>query len=193
MGQGQKLTLILVSISLFCTWGEDILKHYYTSIYGAMCYDTCRTSGYNYYWCNTVEGWDYCSPSENLDYEGYECKYEHSCEKHGYSYYWCERNAGGWGYCGRVELKVLLHLSSIYQSVCIDQCKNDDIKNYYWCYTGEGWDYCSPYRGVTYKNKPCRSDYPCSTHGHSYTWCKTETTDWDYCGLIVEPVARTTG
>lgn len=186
MGQGPKVTLVLVSIffiQLYCTWGSENFKHYYTSIYEELCNDACETRGNDYYWCNTKEGWDYCSLLENRDYKGYTCRDEHSCGKYDESYYWCKRKVGSWGYCGKVEPKTMLHLSLTYQSVCIDACMYNSNKNYYWCHTEKGWDYCSPAAGVTYRNEPCRSDHPCGTHFEKYTWCWTDS-NWDYCGLI---------
>ena len=30
--------------------------------YGKPCKDECQ-SGESYFWCNTLDGWDYCSPT----------------------------------------------------------------------------------------------------------------------------------
>lgn len=186
MGHGPKVTLVLVSIylvQLSGTWGSEIDKHYYTSTFEALCYDTCETRGSYYYWCNTKVGWDYCSPLENMDYEGYRCSDEHPCGKYNEPYYWCRRMDGGWGYCGKVEHESRLHLSLTYHCVCIDACMYNPVRNYYWCYTEEGWDYCSPAADVTYRNEPCQSNHPCGNYGEKYTWCWTDS-NWDYCGLI---------
>lgn len=187
MGRGQKLSVVLMSIFLsqLCwTPGASIVKNYYTSTYGVVCRDECKTHGNEYYWCHTRKGWDYCSPLENRDYEGYQCQDEHACGLHGESYYWCRRKAGSWGYCGKVEPKPLLHTSSTYQRVCIDECLYDEISEYFWCHTDQGWDYCSPLTDVTYKNEPCLSDHHCGAYGYSYTWCKTGWFQSDHCGLI---------
>ncbi|KAK9978562.1 hypothetical protein ABG768_020307 [Culter alburnus] len=70
---------------------------------------------------------------------------------------------------------------------CLDECQYYEKKDYYWCHTADGWDYCSPELDVTYRDKPCRSDHFCDTHGENYNWCWTSESDYDYCGPIVHP------
>ncbi|XP_036439531.1 uncharacterized protein LOC118816998 isoform X3 [Colossoma macropomum] len=184
----QRLPLVTLSIILIghvsCAFG--VVFNHYTSYYGKLCGDTCGLHGQNYYWCNTRQGWDYCSPIQNRDYTDKACRDDHPCGKYGESYYWCYKEGwfAGWGYCGRVEPKTILYVSSEYQLVCNDDCSYDESSEYYWCHTDEGWDYCSPKQNVTYKNVPCRSDHFCGAHGYRYIWCWTTTSEWDYCGII---------
>ncbi|XP_053336275.1 uncharacterized protein LOC128508824 [Clarias gariepinus] len=187
MGERLKINLVLTSIILLnhVCWtqvGEGFVNHY-TSTYVQLCYDACSMHDNDYYWCSTRKGWDYCSVWENTDYRGNKCRDDHPCEKHGRDYYWCHNKAGGWGYCGKVEPKNLLYISSTYQSVCKDECLYDEEHLYYWCYTDKGWDYCSPTVDGTFQNVPCNVDHPCDTHGEAYTWCRTHS-GWNYCGLI---------
>ncbi|XP_036439528.1 uncharacterized protein LOC118816997 [Colossoma macropomum] len=179
-------SVCLIILSWLGCSADEVIKNYYTSTYGELCYDTCQTHGNSYYWCHTRKGWDYCSPSENRDYEGNACQDDHPCGKHGENYYWC--NNQGWfprrSYCGPVEPKTILHISSKYRRSCIDDCSFDESSNYFWCHTDEGWDYCSPVPDVTYKNVPCRSDHFCGDHGYSYNWCWVTESEWDYCGVI---------
>ncbi|KAI4890861.1 hypothetical protein NFI96_028195 [Prochilodus magdalenae] len=164
----------------------EVMKSHYSSTYGVLCSNTCGKYGKGYYWCNTRKGWDYCSPAQNRDYKDNACRDDHPCRKHGESYYWCYRNGwfSGWGYCGPVESKTTVYISSKYQRVCIDDCLYDEYYEYSWCYTDNGWDYCSPTPAVTYKNVPCRSDHFCDSHGYSYSWCWITALEYDYCGVI---------
>ncbi|XP_058623474.1 uncharacterized protein LOC131534545 [Onychostoma macrolepis] len=56
--------------------------------------------------------------------------------------------------------------------------------DYYWCWTADNWDYCSPpLRNSKTKNgKCCRSNHACAKYGSRNTWCYTDDKDsWDYC------------
>ncbi|MCI4388986.1 hypothetical protein PGIGA_G00092460 [Pangasianodon gigas] len=169
------------------TWGycglvmED--KNHYGSHTGKLCYEHCEKRHEVYHWCHTAEGWDYCSPSENIDYKNKNCKEDSPCGKQGENYHWCNLKEGSWGYCGLVEPKMLLHRTR-YHHVCIDECQYYESGDYYWCHTSNGWDYCSPDVDVTYKDKPCRSDHYCGLHDYGYNWCWTSESEYDYCGAI---------
>ncbi|XP_036439530.1 uncharacterized protein LOC118816998 isoform X2 [Colossoma macropomum] len=184
----QRLPLVTLSIILIghvsCVFG--VIFNHYTSYYEELCYDTCGLRGQSYYWCYTRQGWDYCSPRSDRDYKDRACQDDHPCGKYGKSYYWCYEQgmSDAWGYCGPVEPKTTLYISSTYQLVCNDDCPYDESHEYYWCHTDKGWDYCSPTPDVTYKNVPCRSDHFCGTHDYSYNWCWTTESEWDYCGVI---------
>ncbi|XP_051948308.1 uncharacterized protein LOC127619508 [Xyrauchen texanus] len=169
------------------SWGycglvmED--KNHYGSKTGALCYDRCDQKGEVYFWCHTSQGWDYCSPSENVDYFRNHCKEDNPCGKHDQTYYWCWLKKGSWGYCGPVEPKMLLHRSK-YHYVCTDECQYYERGDYYWCHTAKDWDYCSPTVNVTYKDTPCRSNHFCGLHKGGYNWCWTTESEYDYCGPI---------
>ncbi|KAG7313864.1 hypothetical protein KOW79_022360 [Hemibagrus wyckioides] len=190
MTEGQKIAPILISIiflSQLCWTQQEDFQYHYSSKYGLLCYDGCHQNGKSYYWCKTRKGWDYCSVRQNTDYKGNECKREHPCDLHDEDYRWCYTTNGEWGYCGSVEPKKVnnkhLYKSSTFQIECKDRCSYDNSEELYGCNTHKGWDYCSPSPDVTYKNKPCRFDHSCSSHGYKYTWCWTDT-DWGYCGII---------
>ncbi|KAK2865540.1 hypothetical protein Q7C36_001596 [Tachysurus vachellii] len=196
MGEGQKITQILMCIILLgqLCWTQEGNKdlNYRTSTYRQLCYDDCQKHG-NYYWCNTKKGWDYCSLTPTTDYKGNECYDWHPCDLHGKDYYWCNTKSGEENYCGKVEQRTLLYISSTYQSECRDGCSYDESESYYWCNTDKGWDYCSPSPDVTYKGEPCRHDHFCDTHGYDYSWCRTDS-GWDYCGTIETIIdCRTSG
>uniref|UniRef100_A0A3B4XMN4 Uncharacterized protein n=1 Tax=Seriola lalandi dorsalis TaxID=1841481 RepID=A0A3B4XMN4_SERLL len=159
------------------------IKHY-TSTYGAQCSDACEDRGSDYYWCNTREGWDYCSPYNNVDYKGNTCHKDYPCSKDGQDYYWCYLEKGGWDYCAQVLPKTMTHYTR-YQEECINACQYQKNGDYYWCYTQDNsWDYCSPQADFTYKLQSCRPDHNCGTRGKSYSWCYTTyDDDWDYCGF----------
>ncbi|ROL50858.1 hypothetical protein DPX16_15102 [Anabarilius grahami] len=158
-------------------------KIYYGSTTGAVCHNNCDQIYHDYYWCNTAEGWDYCSPSENRDYMNKQCREDRPCGKYDKNYNWCRLKEGSWGYCGLVKPKTLVRRTK-YDHFCVDKCQRHEKKDYYWCHTASSWDYCSPDVDVTYKNKPCRSDHSCDSHGYSYNWCWTSESDYDYCGPI---------
>ncbi|KAK9978563.1 hypothetical protein ABG768_020308 [Culter alburnus] len=156
---------------------------YYGSKTGAMCYDNCYRRDQDYYWCDTAEGKDYCSPYENIDYRKKHCREDSPCGKQGQNYNWCYLKEGDWGHCGPVEPKMFLHRSKK-DHFCIDECRYHESGDYYWCHTDKGWGYCSPDVDVTYKDKPCRSGHSCGLHGESYNWCWTSGSDYDYCGPV---------
>ncbi|KAJ1195641.1 hypothetical protein NDU88_004909 [Pleurodeles waltl] len=170
---------------------DGVDYNHFSSYYDVQCQD-CGQGG-SYYYCHTRDGWDYCSPASNRDYYGRPCKADHPCGRHGYSYSWCNTQDGSWGYCGRVEMKVVTHLTSMYKSqtnsICQDECGREGDTDYFWCHTLSGWDYCSPLSGVTYKNILCNADHPCSTYGYNYYWCYSGGS-WDYCGPLRDSECR---
>lgn len=160
--------------------------NYVTSYYDALCYDQCAKRKKDYYWCNTREGWDYCSPRTNVDYMNKPCQEdeENKCAKHGKKYNWCNLKDGGWGYCGFLKTKLVSYRSSTYRKICRDDCEYYKEKDYYYCYTSDGWDYCSPVPDITYQGVPCRADHRCDLHSYDYYWCYMDSKNWDYCGVI---------
>ena len=161
--------------------------NYVTSYNDALCYDQCAKRKKDYYWCNTREGWDYCSPRTNVDYRNKPCQEgeENKCAKHGKKYNWCNLKDGGWGYCGFLKTKLVSYRSSKYRKICRDDCEYQKEKDYYSCYTSDGWDYCSPVPDITYKSVPCRADHRCDLHSYDYYWCYIDSNkNWDYCGVI---------
>ncbi|XP_071359753.1 uncharacterized protein [Trachinotus anak] len=191
-------TLLLIFILCFSPWPTSGYRFYghfeqqcyddcpikhYTLKYGVQCTDACEQRGYDYYWCNSQKGWDYCSPSNNVDYKGNPCLQDHPCGKHGEDYYWCNLVKGGWDYCAPVLPKTTTHQTR-YQEDCIGDCQYKKNGDYFWCYTENSWGYCSPIPHLTYKGESCRSDHKCITYDQSYSWCyTTDNDDWDYCGF----------
>ncbi|XP_047197687.1 uncharacterized protein LOC118098987 isoform X2 [Hippoglossus stenolepis] len=157
---------------------------HFTSKYDVQCSDRCEQRGYDYYWCNSLRGWDYCSPGEDIDYKGNPCR--NACGKHGESFYKCLLWEGHWDKCARVEPKAMIYKTR-YHRQCVDSCQYYDsyFTDYFRCHDGHCWEYCSPLQDHTYKNEPCRPDHKCGSYGKSYTWCYTTfDNDWDYCGVI---------
>ncbi|XDV11417.1 hypothetical protein PO909_000363, partial [Leuciscus waleckii] len=81
------------------SWGHCGLvmekNNHYGSTTGARCKDHCERRNNNYYFsCNTEQGWDYCSPSENRDYENKQCKEDSPCGKYDHDYNWCKLKEG---------------------------------------------------------------------------------------------------
>ncbi|XP_035494431.2 uncharacterized protein LOC118313205 [Scophthalmus maximus] len=162
---------------------EQCPAKYSTSTYGVLCYDGCEKRGYSYYWCNSRMGWDYCSPSNNIDYKGNDCRNDHPCGDYGGGYTSCIVDGIGWSKCARVEPRAMIH-QTIYQKECTGECQYHEFGDYFWCYTENTWDYCSPLQDHTYRDEPCRQGSTCGTNGQSYSWCYTSYFNWDYCGVI---------
>ncbi|XP_047197788.1 uncharacterized protein LOC118099065 [Hippoglossus stenolepis] len=156
---------------------------HFTSTYDVHCSNRCEKRGSDYYKCNSQKGWDYCSPGEDIDYEGNHCL--KACGKYGEdSFYQCYLWEGSWGKCARVEPRAMIYHTR-YQRQCVDSCQFYESEDYFWCHDGDDWEYCSPLPDHTYKNEPCRFNHECGRHGESYTWCYTTfDNDWDYCGVI---------
>lgn len=96
----------LVLLFLFCSpWlsaGTTFLTHL-----GTQCKEDCKLDGGEYK-CKTIDEDGrsqtlYCSPQENMDYWGRQCRADSMCGKHGEDYYWCRINIFTWGYCGLVK------------------------------------------------------------------------------------------
>ncbi|XP_017316286.1 uncharacterized protein LOC108260474 [Ictalurus punctatus] len=81
------------------------------------------------------------------------------------------------------QKNAIKYYSSSYGITCDDTCGKHE-KYYYWCYTKNGWDYCSPEENTDYTGQPCREDHPCGKYGKSYRWCYTKGDNWGYCGLL---------
>ncbi|XP_060720627.1 uncharacterized protein LOC132841977 [Tachysurus vachellii] len=75
------------------------------------------------------------------------------------------------------------HYTSKYKRLCYDACDMHG-KNYHWCNTYKGWDYCSLKKNTDYKGNECKDDHPCDLHGKKYYWCYTKTGSWGYCGKV---------
>merc|ERR1712112_676803 len=68
--------------------------------------DDCLSRGEDYFWCNTIDSWDYCSPKALgpvIARRGTPCV--GICDTMGKSYKWCtvfSSGTGGtwWDYCG---------------------------------------------------------------------------------------------
>ncbi|XP_069478074.1 uncharacterized protein [Ambystoma mexicanum] len=157
---------------------------YFASRNDLLCQGCSHGKGTDYYWCYTREGWDYCSPSPNRDYYGKQCKADHPCGYHGKSYCWCYTVDGSWGYCGLVRPKVVSYITSKKRTLCQDECGRAGDTSYFWCNTLDGWDYCSPLSGMTYRNALCNANHPCGLYGKDYYWCYSGYYSWDYCGIV---------
>ena len=140
--------------------------------------------GYDYYWCKSRKGWDYCSPGYNVDYQGFTCDTRYPCGNYGENHLECYLQIGVWDKCARVEPKAMIYYSRD-RKECTEECRYHESGGYFWCYTGDDWDYCSPLPDHTTRSEPCRFNHKCGSYGQSYTWCYTTyNNDWDYCGVI---------
>ncbi|XP_060933492.1 uncharacterized protein LOC133010086 isoform X2 [Limanda limanda] len=174
--------------SFFDLFGQyclrDCPKKHFTSTYDLPCIDSCDKRGYDYYWCKSRKGWDYCSPSNNVDYQGYTCDTRYPCDNYGENHLECYLRIGVWDKCARVEPRAMIYYTRD-RKECIEECLYHESGGYFWCYTEDDWDYCSPLPDHTYRNEPCRPDHDCRSYGQSYTWCYTTyNNNWDWCGII---------
>lgn len=102
----EHLHTFLILLFLFCSpWlsaGTTFLTHL-----GTQCEEDCKPDGGEYKCTTTDEDGRsqslYCSPQENMDYWGRQCRADSACGKHGEDYYWCRINDFTWGYCGLVK------------------------------------------------------------------------------------------
>lgn len=74
---------------------------------GTLCVEDCKPDGGEYK-CKTIDKDGrsqkmYCSPQENMDYWGRQCRADSMCGKYGEDYYWCRIDIFSWGYCGLVK------------------------------------------------------------------------------------------
>ncbi|XP_058496024.1 uncharacterized protein LOC131466647 [Solea solea] len=160
---------------------DECPANHLVSIFDSPCSGRCDTHGYSYYWCYTQDGWGYCSPGENIDYEGNKCQSTCAQYSDGYS---CKLSTGHWNTCAPVKPKALTH-NTRYIEKCIDDCQYHESGDYFWCHTEKSWDYCSPLPDYTYRGESCRQGHSCGTNSYSYSWCYTSYhDDWDYCGII---------
>ncbi|XP_030076324.1 uncharacterized protein LOC115481375 [Microcaecilia unicolor] len=155
---------------------------HFTSTDNMACKGECSARSTGAFQCDTGISHDYCSPEVNVDYYGRECRRDHPCGKYGENYHWCYLKRGSHEKCGMIEPKVVSHRTRSYGALCLGECLAEG-RDYFWCETLRGWDYCSPLPDVTYRNVPCRVDHPCDLHGKSYYWCYTDNS-WDYCGPV---------
>ena len=162
---------------------------YYTAE-NEICISECAKNGESANWCNTANGWGYCSIRKNVDQFERPCRSDYPCGKHGYSYSWCyvdldssENNGQDWGYCGNQEENLNMVASNGF--FCTDKCQYYDSEKYYWCKTGNGaWDYCSPFEGLDYRNRRCRQGHYCDKYDKNYYWCYVDSDDTvGYCGI----------
>uniref|UniRef100_A0A8C1T1B2 Tubulin polymerization promoting protein n=1 Tax=Cyprinus carpio TaxID=7962 RepID=A0A8C1T1B2_CYPCA len=84
------------------TAGTTFLTHL-----GTLCVEDCKPDGGEYK-CKTIDKDGrsqnmYCSPQENMDYWGRQCRADSMCGKYGEDYCWCRINIFSWGYCGLVK------------------------------------------------------------------------------------------
>ncbi|OCT56082.1 uncharacterized protein XB5852327.L [Xenopus laevis] len=158
----------------------------YTTSYGGTCIGTCGRENSDYYWCKQKGGdtgwWDYCSPEKG--YDAYYRPCLSACQKvTGSKYEQCFTD-NGWSKCGHVVEEFERYYTSS-NILCASECMSNE--DYYKCTDVNGdEEKCSLLNDLTAKGEPCRTDHPCDSHGNSYTWCYTDTSDnWDYCGKVI--------
>ncbi|XP_052806536.1 uncharacterized protein LOC128235775 [Mya arenaria] len=91
------------------------------------------------------------------------CREDTPCGFYGYSYKWCytDYSKKKWDYC------------------CTDACARRG-NNYYWCHSGNKWQYCGSPGTKTVDNTNCLSTSPCGLHldvssNTDYYWCYVDT------------------
>lgn len=96
------LFLLLLSCSPCLSEGKTFFTHL-----GTMCAEDCKPDGGEYKCKSTDEDGKsqsmYCSPQENVDYWGRQCRADSMCAKYGEDYSWCRINIFSWGFCGLVK------------------------------------------------------------------------------------------
>lgn len=103
----EHLHTFLILLFLFCSPGLSAGTTFFTHL-GTQCEEDCKPDGGEYKCTTTDEDGRsqslYCSPQENMDYWGRQCRADSMCGKHGEEdFYWCRINVFTWGYCGLVK------------------------------------------------------------------------------------------
>lgn len=130
-------------------------KHY--------CIDACERRGASYYWCNTVLGWDYCSPEEGNNLYNSSCYVGTYCDLHN-SRYRCPVN-GRRQYCSIKGESREITTNGYY---CSSECQFDNYRGYFWCYTyDKNCDYSSPDTDIDTRCRVCVNSQ-CAQRGNSY-------------------------
>ncbi|KAK7126453.1 hypothetical protein R3I94_017813 [Phoxinus phoxinus] len=96
-------TILLV---LFCSPWPSAGTAFWTHL-ETQCLEDCKPDGGEYK-CKTIDKDGrsqamYCSPQENMDYWGRQCRDDSVCGRHGEDFCWCRINIFSWGYCGLVK------------------------------------------------------------------------------------------
>ncbi|XP_073793185.1 uncharacterized protein [Danio rerio] len=102
----ERLRLSLFLLLLFCSPCLSEGKTFFTHL-GTLCAEDCKPDGGEYKCKSTDEDGKsqsmYCSPHENVDYWGRQCRADSKCAKYGEDYCWCRINIFSWGFCGLVK------------------------------------------------------------------------------------------
>ncbi|XP_001923157.2 uncharacterized protein [Danio rerio] len=74
-------------------------------------------------------------------------------------------------------------------TLCAEDCKPDGGE--YKCKStdedGKNQSmYCSPQENVDFRGRQCQADSKCAKYGEDYCWCRINTFNWGYCGLVKE-------
>lgn len=169
---------ILIIFVLFIKQSNCFLPY---TISDEACKSECMLYNNKYYFCYTKSSWDYCSPMNNLDYYGNECKTDHKCNYYGENYQWCYLKKGGWEYCSIGDQNQQHKSISSRGFYCKNECRKYG-SDYYWCDTvADGWDYCSPFEQVDYHGNECKQNHKCDYYGEDYAWCYLKKGSWGYC------------
>ncbi|XP_056304136.1 uncharacterized protein LOC130216262 [Danio aesculapii] len=102
----EHLRVSLFLLLLFCSPCLSEGKTFFTHL-GTLCAEDCKSDGGEYKCRSTDEDGKsqsmYCSPQENVDYWGRQCRADSMCAKYGEDYCWCRINIFSWGFCGLVK------------------------------------------------------------------------------------------
>nr|XP_003201709.1 uncharacterized protein LOC100538255 [Danio rerio]XP_005174592.1 uncharacterized protein LOC100538255 [Danio rerio] len=102
----ERLRVSLFLLLLFCSPCLSEGKTFFTHL-GTLCAEDCKPDGGEYKCKSTDEDGKsqsmYCSPQENVDYWGRQCRADSKCAKYGEDYCWCRINIFSWGFCGLVK------------------------------------------------------------------------------------------
>ncbi|CAB4054614.1 unnamed protein product [Lepeophtheirus salmonis] len=206
-GDNMYFFFIVVSLLISSTTSSNVE---WSTISGEHCIDRCayRGDGNDFYWCYVTDlsqnrlasalkvggliderfKWDYCVPTTNMDKDtvsAYTALYPKTeCTSP------CKRSSFGPRTMCYIEETdnpdVENHPENGPWFYCSERIPVKERREYYWCNTLAGNDFCSPEDGLTYKGEDCTS--PCKEHteeGETYNACYTsvDNSTWDYCGV----------
>ena len=123
------LKKLIFVVALFCCFtGLTSLQSY--TRYNKSCVSECAKKDSNFYWCY------YDSGSDIWDVLWWEWEY-------------CSPACTDDHHCGIQTFKVIASNGHD----CIGECELSLLGKYYWCYTNNGWQYCSPNVEQDYQGK----------------------------------------
>eukprot|EP00096_Caligus_rogercresseyi_P010856 TRINITY_DN4082_c0_g1_i1.p1 TRINITY_DN4082_c0_g1~~TRINITY_DN4082_c0_g1_i1.p1 ORF type:complete len:333 (-),score=52.64 TRINITY_DN4082_c0_g1_i1:281-1279(-) len=109
----------------YCSERIPIVREQISARLGFWCVDTCRKERKGYYWCNTLAGEDFCSPTDGVTYKSEECTSPcMEMEEDGQSVSACYTSTDNStkDFCGRHDIEIKEVEFTVDNQICGDIC-----------------------------------------------------------------------